>query len=776
MLERTSKLLRYRVLIVDTMLANPSYVGGHIVRDLINEFEARSVEAICVSTMQDGEAVALADSDIDCVFVRWNAPHVEPATNATGATAIDLMRCIRSRNANVPIFLMGSRSREHAPDLEAMSLANEFVWTLEDTSPFIAGRAMVAMQRYRDNLLPPFTKALFDYTATREYSWAVPGHQGGVAFTKTPQGRAFFDFFGENLFRTDTGIERTALGSLLDHEGPCGEAEQYAARVFGAHTSYSVLNGTSGSNRTILSAIVADNDFALCDRNCHKSIEQGLVTSGGIPVFLVPTRNRYGIIGPIPPHEFTAQSIAQKIENHPFAPRATSREPVYAVVTNCTYDGMCYDAAKVQAQLAESVDVIHFDEAWYAYARFNPLYANRFGMRGDPCEHGPDQPTLFVTHSTHKLLASLSQSSYIHLRNGRRQIVHSRFNEAYMAQATTSPLYAIIAANEIGAAMMDGPQGRALTQEVIDEAVDFRQALARAHREFARRDEWFFTPWNAPQVIDPATGERVAFADAPRALLTTDPNCWVLHPGEKWHGFDDLPDGWCMLDPIKAGIVCPGMGDDGELEASGIPAAVLSAYLYRFGIVPSRTTDFMVLCLFSVGITKGKWGTLINTLLQFKRAYDANQPLSQALPDLLKRAPERYAGMGLRDLADDMFAKMKSSAMDKAQAAAFSTLPRPMLTPREANARLMAGDVELLPIGEMAGRTIAVGAIPYPPGIPILMPGENAGATEGPWLRYLRTLEHWNDTFPGFEKVVEGSVVEEGRFKFWCVKDNGKRQ
>ncbi|WP_213295577.1 Orn/Lys/Arg decarboxylase N-terminal domain-containing protein [Paraburkholderia sacchari] len=773
MIERTSKLPRYRVLIVDAMLTSPSSAGGHVVRDLVQEFESHSVEVVGASTMQDGEAVALADAHIDCVFVRWGTEQRAGQSDTTlGVTAIDLLRSIRSRNADVPIFLMDARSREHAPDLEAMSLANEFVWTLEDTSPFIAGRALVAMRRYKDNLLPPFTKALFDYTATREYSWAVPGHQGGVAFTKTPQGRAFFDFFGENLFRTDTGIERTPLGSLLDHEGPCGEAEKYAARVFGAHASYSVLNGTSGSNRTILSAIVADNQFVVCDRNCHKSIEQGLVISGGIPVFLVPMRNRYGIIGPIPPREFAAQSIAQKIETHPLASRAPARKPVYAVVTNCTYDGMCYDAAQVQDELARSVDVIHFDEAWYAYARFNPLYANRFGMRGDPREHGADQPTLFVTHSTHKLLAALSQASYIHVRSGRRPVVASRFNEAYMAQATTSPLYAIIAANEIGASMMDGPRGRALTQEVIDEAVDYRQALARVHREFSRKGEWFFSAWNPPEVTDPATGERIAFADAPKSLLANDPSCWVLHPGEKWHGFDGLPDGWCMLDPIKAGIVCPGMGEDGEFETSGIPAAVLSAYLYRFGIIPSRTTDFMVLCLFSVGITKGKWGTLVNTLLQFKRAYDANESLAQALPDLLERAPKRYAGMGLRDLANDMFAKMKSSAMDKAQAAAFSALPRAVLTPRQANAKLMAGNVDLLPLAQMAERTIAVGAIPYPPGIPILMPGESAGAADGPWLSYLHSLEYWNETFPGFEKVVEGAVVENGRYQFWCVKED----
>ena len=139
------------------------------------------------------------------------------------------------------------------------------------------------MDRYIDNLLPPYAAALVRYDREREYSWAAPGHQGGVAFLKSPVGRAFFEFFGENLFRTDMGIERGALGSMLGHSGPVGESERFAARVFGAHRSYTVTNGTSASNRAIMSACVGDNEIALCDRNCHKSIEQGLVNTGGIP-------------------------------------------------------------------------------------------------------------------------------------------------------------------------------------------------------------------------------------------------------------------------------------------------------------------------------------------------------------------------------------------------------------------------------------------------------------------------------------------------------------
>ncbi|MDN6090112.1 MAG: arginine decarboxylase, partial [Enterobacterales bacterium] len=525
------------------------------------------------------------------------------------------------------------------------------------------------------------------------------------------------------------------------------------------------------SNRAVMSAVVGEGQFALCDRNCHKSIEQGLVMTGGIPVFFIPTRNRFGIIGPIPKSQFQPESIQQKIDAHPLKQLAVDPKPVYSVVTNCTYDGMCYNAKQAQDLLAESVDTIHFDEAWYAYARFNPLYRDRFAMRGNPAEHDAAGPTVFATQSTHKLLAALSQASYIHIRNGKKPIEHSRFNESYMLQSTTSPLYAIIAANEIGAAMMDDQQGEALTQEVIDEAVDFRLALAKVHAAFAAKGEWFFSPWNAPDVIDAETGKKVPFMSASKQQLTTDPECWVLRPGENWHGFEQLEDDWCMLDPIKAGILVPGMGDDGEMQETGIPAAVVTAFLYQHGIVPSRTTDFMVLCLFSVGITKGKWGTLINVLIEFKKHYDSNTPLSVCLPDLAASHAENYAGMGMKDLCDEMFAYMKTSQMDKLQAAAFSHIPTPVKLPRAAFQDHMAGRCELLSLDKLAGRISAVGVIPYPPGIPIVMPGESFGTTEQPWLQYIYSIAQWGKKFPGFEKELEGAELKDGQYYIWALKN-----
>lgn len=762
-------LKKRKVLVVNSNIENKNTANGQAICNLIEALEERNLSVIIATTYKDGIASITSDASICCVFVDWTS---EENNADSHSHALALLQEVRRRNKTVPVLLMAEHACLETLTLDTMELANEFVWMQEDTAEFIAARSEALIKKYFNQLLPPFTKALFDYTnGSPEYSWAAPGHQGGVAFTKSAVGREFLDFFGENLFRTDTGIERDSLGSLLDHSGPIKDSEAYAARVFGAHQSYSVLNGTSGSNRAVMSAVVGEGQFALCDRNCHKSIEQGLVMTGGIPVFFIPTRNRFGIIGPIPKSQFQPESIQQKIDAHPLKQLAVDPKPVYSVVTNCTYDGMCYNAKQAQDLLAESVDTIHFDEAWYAYARFNPLYRDRFAMRGNPAEHDATGPTVFATQSTHKLLAALSQASYIHIRNGKKPIEHSRFNESYMLQSTTSPLYAIIAANEIGAAMMDDQQGETLTQEVIDEAVDFRLALAKVHAAFAAKGEWFFSPWNAPDVIDAETGKKVPFLNASKEQLTTDPECWVLRPGENWHGFEQLEDDWCMLDPIKAGILVPGMGDDGEMQETGIPAAVVTAFLYQHGIVPSRTTDFMVLCLFSVGITKGKWGTLINVLIEFKKHYDSNTPLTVCLPDLAASHVENYAGMGMKDLCDEMFTYMKTSQMDKLQAAAFSHIPTPVKLPRAAFQDHMAGRCELLSLDKLAGRISAVGVIPYPPGIPIVMPGESFGTTEQPWLQYIYSIAQWGKKFPGFEKELEGAELKDGQYYIWALKD-----
>jgi len=343
-----------------------------------------------------------------------------------------------------------------------------------------------------------------------------------------------------------------------------------------------------------------------------------------------------------------------------------------------------------------------------------------------------------------------------------------------MMHASTSPNYAIIASNDVSAAMMDGPGGEALTTDAIREAVSFRRMLARLHAECEESDDWFFNGWQPDTVVDRKTGRRVPFHEADETLLATDPSCWVLHPGETWHGFGEIEDDYCMLDPIKVSIVTPGVAPHGGLMPVGIPASVVTAYLDRHGIVVEKTTDFTILFLFSIGVTKGKWGTLVNTLLDFKRDYDANAPLEQALPELVSRYPDRYGKLGLRDLCDLMFSAMSDLKTTEMMSRGFSTLPQPDFSPAEAFEHLVHNDIEMLELAEMEGRTVATGVVPYPPGIPLLMPGENAGPADGPLLGYLKALEQYDLRFPGFTHDTHGVEVEDGVYRIACIKKTAR--
>jgi arginine decarboxylase len=763
MIQRSIKRLSMRALMVDDELGTPT-AEGRAARALVQEMQGRAIEVVEANSCEDGTSVFTSDSAIHAVLMDWTLGDDKDHSQARA-----FLEFVRSRNDKIPVFLMAERGEATAIPVEVMEMVDEFIWTLEDTAAFVGGRVAAAIRRYFEVMMPPLANALMKFSQEYEYSWHTPGHTGGTAFLKSPIGRIFFDYFGENLLRSDLSISVGSLGSLLDHTGPMGEHERYAARVFGAHRTYSVTNGTSMSNRVIFMAAVARDQIALCDRNCHKSIEHSLVMTGAIPNYLVPLRNRYGIIGPIPPDRLSKEALKAAIKANPLVTKGIETRAVHSIITNSTYDGLCYNAKRVQELLDPSVDRIHFDEAWYAYARFNPLYKERFAMHGDPKDH--KGPTIFATHSTHKLLAALSQASLLHIRDGRSAIPHARFNESYMLHASTSPFYPIVVSNDITAAMMDGPGGPTLTGESIQEAVAFRQTICRVDRQFTDKGDWFFRTWNADG-IKGSKGKKTRFEEASAEQLASDPECWVLHPGDTWHGFGDLEDDYCMLDPIKVSIVTPGVADKGGLDKRGIPASLVTSYLHYRGVEVEKTTDFTILFLFSIGITKGKWGTLLNALLEFKRDYDRNVPVAQVLPHL---TADVYHNLGLRDLADQMFAQLKESRQTHWLAEAFSTLPTPAMTPNAAFQYLVRDEIEHVPLDKLANRILATSVVPYPPGIPMLMPGESTGANDGPYLGYLRALAAWDKRFPGFGHDTHGVENRDGVYYVQCLKPGAER-
>ena len=711
--------------------------------------EALGRRVVLAHSLDDAEAAVESHPALSCVVLGWG---LAAASDEALAQTKRILGRIRQQAASLPVLLGARRGATREVPLEIVEQVEGYIWLPEDSPTFIAGRIDAAARRYLDTVLPPFFGQLANFADTHAYSWHTPGHTGGTAFMKTAVGRAFMAFYGEQMLRSDLSVSVGSLGSLNDHSGPVGEAERFAARVFGAdHTLFSI-GGSSASNEIILHSSVADGDVVLVDRNCHKSLNYALNMSGAIPVYLRPRRNARGLIGPVPASEIEPETIRRKLAESPLV-KDGSRRPVLAVLTNSTYDGLCYDVEHTTRALSESVDRIHYDEAWYAYARFNPIYEGRYGMhRG---ERSPDDATVTVTHSTHKLLAALSQASMIHIRPGRVPVVPALFNEAFMMHTSTSPQYSIIASTDVSAKMM-ADAGPALTDECIREAIDFRKAMLRIGRDLDRRKsgDWWFQTWQADKV------DSQTFLDADSDLLATSSDAWLLKPGQRWHGFGDLGPRYCMLDPIKVTTLTPGIGPDGKPQKEGIPADIVTAFLGTQGIMVEKTEPYSILTLFSIGITRGKWGSLVAALMRFKELYDANAPLAKALPKLVDSHPERYGQLGLRDLAAEMHAANREHKLLDNIDAAFSNLPEPVLTPRETFARLVHREVEQVPAAQLEGRISAVQVVPYPPGIPLLMPGERFDETTRGVGDFLLGLEAFDARFPGFGHHIHGVEVK----------------
>jgi len=753
--------MKMNVLLVENLFENEEAYLTAALERLRKQLTEQGIGIIRSESLTDADSVVNSNASIDCVLLTRTLD----TTAQTTDKVIPLLDKLYERQPGVPVFLLSDRGKiSKELSLDLMNKISEFAWILEDSAEFIAGRIITAINHYKQGILPPLVSELMKYYETYEYSWAVPGHQGGVGFTKTPSGRAYHDFFGANLFRTDLGVERSKLGSLLDHTGAFKDAEKNISRIFGSDMSYSGVVGTSGSNRSIMQACIREGARVIIDRNCHKSIEQGMILTGARPVYMIPTRNQYGIIGPVG-KETMRRAVSQRLPEN-LQMQNDDTGPVYGVLTNCTYDGICYNAEEVEKIM--DLPYLHFDEAWYGYARFNPIYDKYYAMRGNPADSKNRRQTIFATHSSHKMLNALSQGSYIHIRNGDYPLDAARFNQAYMMHTTTSPLYAIAASNDIAAQMMDGKCGNSLTQEMINEAVDFRQTLARLNALFASKGEWFFKPWNAEKI------QGKLFEDIDAHALATDQSYWMLKHEDTWHGFKGLDDNWVMLDPVKVSILTPGVKSDGSIDNTGVPAALVNAWLVYHGIIPTRTTDFQIMFLFSMGVTKGKWGTLLETLLSFKSHYDANTSLDRVLPEL----GEKYGAIGLRDLGTEMFNFLKTRNLGAILNEAYETLPEQAMTPREAYQKLIESftpartlDIETVGLEELSDRITASAILPYPPGIPMIISGERFGKQDSAHIRYLSALEEWDNTFPGFEHETAGVQVKDGKYQVLVIRE-----
>ena len=512
--------------------------------------------------------------------------------------------------------------------------------------------------------------------------------------------------------------------------------------------------------------------------------------AGGIPVYLSTDRNAYGLIGPIRPEDFDEKTIRERIRANPLVKDkdAWKRERPFrvAVIEQCTYDGTIYDAQRILERIGHLCDYILFDEAWAGFMKFHPLYERRFAMGLKGLDE--NSPGIVATQSTHKQLASFSQASQIHLRDRhikgqRRRVEHRRFNEGFMQQASTSPFYPLFASLDVGAQMMKGRSGEVLWDDTIRLGIELRKKLRAVRREFEEKERdparrWFFDPFVPDRVSIRDAAQEGATHDVPwesisTDLLARDPRYWALAPGQAWHGFTALEEGFAITDPAKLTLLTPGFDrKTGQYEEHGIPAPVVAQHLRENRVVAEKFDLNSMLFLLTPGVESSKAGTLVSTLVAFKRLHDDNAPLEEAMPEFVAKRPARYRGKRLKDLCAEMHAFFRAhdvSGLQKAQFAA-KHLPHMAMTPHEAQRQLVRNNVDYVPLEELDGRIATTLFVVYPPGIATIVPGERLDERARPMLDYLKMFQKSANAFPGFELEIQGlyrEVDETGAIRFY---------
>ena len=603
---------------------------------------------------------------------------------------------------------------------------------------------------YEALILPPFFKALSDYVGDNNAQFDCPGHQGGQFFAKHPTGRAFFDFFGDHIFRADLCNADIKLGDLLIHEGHAHDAQAHAAAVYNADKTYFVLNGTSSANKVVLNALLTPGDIILYDRNNHKSIcHGGLVMSGATPIYLETARNPFGSIGGILENCFDESYIRNLIgEKDPN--KAKADRPIrLAVIQLGTYDGTIYNARQVVDKIGHLCDYIFFDSAWVGYEQFIPMMKDCSPLL---LELGPNDPGILVTQSVHKQQAGFSQTSQIHkkdkhIKGQDRYVDHKRFNNSFMMHASTSPFYPLFASLDVNAKIHEGELGKQLWRECIEVGIDARKSVLRRCK--------YLRPLVPPVVH----GKK--WEEGNTQEMANDVSYFAFEPNAKWHSFKGYGEGQYFIDPCKFQLITPGINvETGAYEDFGIHADILANYLRENRIIPEKCDLNTILFLMTPAESKAKMDALVDQLVRFEELIERNAPMEEVLPSIYYSHIDKYKGYHIRQLCQEMHDFYKARNVSTLQQRLFSKeyFPEYVMNPQEANFEFQRNKGELVSLDEAEGRIALEGALPYPPGVLCVQPGERWSRTA---CDYFLALEEGINQLPGFAPEIQGVYLIE---------------
>ena len=700
-------------------------------------------EAVVVPSLEDALIAVLFNHNIQAIVVRpglvlksKNANEIltKYLNNAGDSGAIDAMqpedygpelcRLIQRVRPELDAYLVTERSVEDIAGLD-LGICRRVFYNQEDFMELHLNILRGVGERNKT----PFFTALVNYSKQPTGVFHAMPISRGKSITRSHWIQDMGAFYGPNIFLAETSATSGGLDSLLEPHGPIKEAQELASRAFGSKQTFFATNGTSTCNKIVVQALVKPNDIVLVDRDCHKSHHYGMVLAGAEVVYLDSyPLNEYSMYGAVPLKEIKHQLLALKAAGKLDRVRML-------LLTNCTFDGLVYNVERVMEEcLAIKPDLVFlWDEAWFAFARFSPTYRQRTGMRTAnnlrkrlrTDDHAAayekqqkklkdaDDETListrlipppnarvrvYATQSTHKTLTSLRQGSMIHVNDQDfKGEVEQSFHGAYMTHTSTSPNYQIIASLDVGRRQVE-LEGFEFVQRQIEAAMSMRRAIS-SHPQLQK----YFKVLAAGDMIPEHHRQSgvTSYFDVDQGW-TDMWDCWEQ---------DDF-----VLDPTRVTLAVGGTGWDGDTFKNDV-------LMDKYGIQINKTSRNTVLFMTNIGTTRSSVAYLIEVLVEIANELDellddASMMERRSFDRRVKNLTENYPPLPDFSRFHDAFRPDNITPEGDIRTAYY-------LSYDEKNCDYLELDGSLQ--DALNARQEVVSAsfiIPYPPGFPILVPGQ----------------------------------------------------
>ncbi|MEW9918019.1 aminotransferase class I/II-fold pyridoxal phosphate-dependent enzyme [Marimonas sp. MJW-29] len=699
-------------------------------------------EAVVVKSLEDALVAVLFNHNIQAIVVRPGltlkskmdqALLARYLARAGGREEIDalepelygpeLCRMVAKVRPELDAYLVTERSVEDIAGLD-LGICRRVFYNQEDFMELHLNILRGVQARYKS----PFFTALVEYSKQPTGVFHAMPISRGKSITRSHWIQDMGAFYGPNIFLAETSATSGGLDSLLEPHGPIKEAQELAARAFGSKQTFFATNGTSTCNKIVVQALIKPGDIVLVDRDCHKSHHYGMVLAGAQVCYLDSyPLNKYSMYGAVPLKEIKHQLLELK--------KAGKLDQVrMLLLTNCTFDGLVYNVERVMEEcLAIKPDLIFlWDEAWFAFARFSPTYRQRTGMEAanrlrdklKSDEHkrmyeaqqsllkDADEETIlntrlipppearvrvYTTQSTHKTLTSLRQGSMIHVNDQDfKGEVEQSFHEAYMTHTSTSPNYQIIASLDIGRRQVE-LEGFEFVQRQVEAAMSMRRAIME-HPLLQK----YFKVLTAGDMIPEEHRESgvTSYYDVEQGWT----DMWDCYEQDEF-----------VLDPTRVTLAVGGTGWDGDTFKTDI-------LMDRYGIQINKTSRNTVLFMTNIGTTRSSVAYLIEVLVEIaksldERLDDASRMERMSFERRVANLMEHYPPLPDFSRFHEAF-KAPDTPEGDIRTAYY-------LSYDDENCDYLELDGSLKDAMD-AGETVvsATFIIPYPPGFPILVPGQ----------------------------------------------------